>query len=1067
MAIYKFSALTNNQIVAFNPAVDTLSVDLAGVNAASGKILQGDSYLLVSYQGKSVQLDGVTLAQLSSAHVVFANGSQLLVGDNTPDNAGDAAGNVLNGTAQGDYLYGLGGNDVLNGGAGADRLVGGTGDDTYYVDNAGDAVVENFNEGADTVYSSLPAYTLPANVENLNLSGTGNQNGTGNSLDNILYASRGNNVLDGGDGIDTVSYQNVSSKYGGVTISLAVSGPQATGGSGADTLLHIENLTGTVSADTLTGDAGSNVLNGFGGADTLAGGAGDDTLLVRDLGFTKIDGGAGTDTLSLAGLGLDLDLTVLGGKLSNLEKINLNDFNTLDLTAASVLNLSSTSDKLVVDGVNLNSSTVNGGLGWVQGADAGAGGRVYHTYTQGAASLWVDTNVTANIDTLSLARLNGANGFRLDGAATGDRSGAAVSAAGDVNGDGYGDLIVGASGADPGGKMSAGSSYVVFGKASGFAASLDLASLNGANGFRLDGAMMDLSSYSTSSAGDINGDGYADLIIGARGASPGGRSYAGSSYVVFGKASGFAASLDLSTLNGTNGFRLDGGAASDRAGVAVSSAGDVNGDGFADLIVGSNPSGGKYNSQPGASYVVFGKASGFASSLDLSTLNGANGFRLGGAAGGDHAGWSVSAAGDVNGDGYADLIVGAYGADPGGKSSAGSSYVVFGKASGFAASQNLSALDGTNGFRLDGVAASDSSGRSVSAAGDVNGDGYADLIVGAPGIDIGSKSNTGGSYVVFGKAAGFTASLDLSTLNGANGFRLTGGAKYDSAGVSVSAAGDVNGDGYADLIVGATGADPGFKTGAGSSYVVYGKAGGFAASLDLSALSGADGFRLDGAAAGDGSGVSVKAAGDVNGDGFADLVIGASGADPGGKSYAGSSYVLFGGNFTGSVTKLGGTGNDTLTGTAAAERFVGGQGNDTLTGGGGADVFAGGQGNDTIKVADLNFQKADGGSGFDTLALTGANLNLNLADFRNQLSGIERIDLTGSGNNTLTLLRQDVANLSDTGNSLQVDGNAGDHYHFSDTGWVKGADVTLVGVVYHTFDNGAAHLLLNAALTAA
>jgi hypothetical protein len=133
----------------------------------------------------------------------------------------------------------------------------------------------------------------------------------------------------------------------------------------------------------------------------------------------------------------------------------------------------------------------------------------------------------------------------------------------------------------------------------------------------------------------------------------------------------------------------------------------------------------------GSSYVVFGKSGGFAATINLSTLDGTNGFRLDGVAAFDLSGISVSSAGDVNGDGFDDLIVGAdVGADPNGSNS-GSSYVVFGKSGGFAATINLSTLDGTNGFRLDGVAANDRSGRSVSSAGDVNGDGFDDLIVGA------------------------------------------------------------------------------------------------------------------------------------------------------------------------------------------------------------------------------------------------------------------------------------------------------------------------------------------------
>ena len=118
----------------------------------------------------------------------------------------------------------------------------------------------------------------------------------------------------------------------------------------------------------------------------------------------------------------------------------------------------------------------------------------------------------------------------------------------------------------------------------------------------------------------------------------------------------------------------------------------------------------------------------------------------------------------------------------------------------------LSALNGVNGFRLDGVAASDLSGRSVSNAGDVNGDGYGDVVVGASHANL-NGTDIGAAYVVFGKASGFASAIDLSALDGTNGFRLRGAASFDYAGIAVSAAGDVNGDGYGDLIVGAQGAD--------------------------------------------------------------------------------------------------------------------------------------------------------------------------------------------------------------------------------------------------------------------
>ncbi|NDG50803.1 MAG: hypothetical protein EBY30_17630, partial [Rhodospirillales bacterium] len=278
----------------------------------------------------------------------------------------------------------------------------------------------------------------------------------------------------------------------------------------------------------------------------------------------------------------------------------------------------------------------------------------------------------------------------------------------------------------------------------------------------------------------------------------------------------FSASINLSSLNGSNGFRLDGVGSYDTCGWSVASAGDVNGDGLADIIISAN-SADPNGSSSGSSYVVFGNTSAFASSINLSSLNGTIGFRLDGVAGGDGSGYSVASAGDVNGDGIADLIIGANGADPNGSSS-GSSYVVFGKASGFSSSINLSSLDGSTGFRLDGVATNDRSGKSVASAGDVNGDGFADLIIGAYFADP-NGLNSGSSYVVFGKPSGFTSSINLSSLNGSTGFRLDGVAANENSGLPVASAGDVNGDGFADVIIGASGASRNFPF-SGSSYVV-------------------------------------------------------------------------------------------------------------------------------------------------------------------------------------------------------------------------------------------------------
>ncbi|SFD95694.1 integrin alpha [Nitrosomonas sp. Nm166] len=611
---------------------------------------------------------------------------------------------------------------------------------------------------------------------------------------------------------------------------------------------------------------------------------------------------------------------------------------------------------------------------------------------------------------INLSSLDGTNGFSMTGASQ-DFSELSVSGVGDINDDNFDDVIIGADQADSSGFRS-GSSYVVFGKASGFDDTINLSSLDGNNGFRLDGvAAWDSLGRSVSSAGDINGDGFDDVITGAPGADGNnGDNYyglnGGSSYVVFGKASGFDAMVDLSSLDGSNGFRLDG-SGNNNTGTSVSNAGDVNGDGFDDVIIGAEFAGGSYD-YTGASYVVFGKASGFEAKMNLSSINGTNGFSMNGIEKYDRFGHSVSNAGDINGDGFDDLIVST--ADRYSKTF--SSYVVLGKASGFDATLDLSSLDGTNGFRLDGEAGFE---RSVSNAGDVNNDGFDDVSV---------NVSQDMSYIVFGKASGFDATLDLSSLDGTNGFRQDGGP--------ISNAGDVNGDGFDDVVI--------------SNYVVFGKASGFDTNIDLSSLDSNSGFRLEGPSG------PISSAGDVNGDGFDDLIV--PGVNP---SNSGSSYVVFGrSSFTDNGVIRGTPEDDILTGTSAAERFEAGDGNDRMIGRGGADVFLGEAGNDYIRISDLSFESVNGGIGNDALALGGSGLNLNLTVMAGKISGIETIRLFGTGDNTLTLTAADVLNLSDTSNTLKVNGNAGDRIVGLSHGWGDGG----VHGDFHTYFNDAAVLLV-------
>lgn len=624
---------------------------------------------------------------------------------------------------------------------------------------------------------------------------------------------------------------------------------------------------------------------------------------------------------------------------------------------------------------------------------------------------------------------DGSEGFVLNGLDDFDSSGISVSSAGDINGDGFGDIIIGAPFGDPGGDDRAGEAYIVFGTDQGFDPQFELSSLNGSNGFVVLGLdEYDNAGISVASAGDINGDGFDDILVGADRADPGGEGSSGETYVIFGTDQGFSAGFTPSNLNGSNGFVINGIDIADFSGRSVSGAGDINGDGVDDIVIGATGA-----DPAGEVYVVFGSTSGFSSSFNLSSLNGSNGFTINGIDGsdgvtaGDQIGAAVASAGDFNGDGIDDLIIGAQFADPGGNESAGETYIVFGSSSGYGANFNLSSLNGSNGFILNGADEFDASGRVVSSAGDINGDGFDDVIIGAFDADPNGTLSAGETYVVFGTDQNLGTNVSLANLNGATGFVINGIDAFDQSGQAVSGAGDLNGDGIDDLIIGAPNADAGVLGNAGESYVIFGTTQGFGASFDLANLDGTNGFIINGINAGDGSGTSVSAAGDVNGDGIGDLIIGAPGGDPDNDNAAGETYILFGRVGSTSTTVndeidvtivdsevnqiTGGAGGDTLNGTEF-EDFISGldgddtifgdESNDIILGGNGNDILTGNSGNDEI-FGEVGIDNLNGGDGNDLLDGGAGNDTLIGGNGEDNLIGGDGFDTLNGGNGNDTI----------------------------------------------------------------
>ncbi len=496
---------------------------------------------------------------------------------------------------------------------------------------------------------------------------------------------------------------------------------------------------------------------------------------------------------------------------------------------------------------------------------------------------------------LDTAGLAGGLGVVAEGEEPGDRAGYAVAQIGDFDGDGFGDVAIGAPLAGEDGR---GAVYILFGRDHDIP---DEVALRGEGGRSMSvlfgGTAGDRLGISLAAAGDVDGDGYDDLLIGATGLD-GAAPDTGGAYLLFGGSRLGAG--DIETVAEDRFLRIDGLAAGDETGIAVAGGGDVDGDGFDDVLIGARLAETDYaRYSAGVSYLLFGGPDGVTDDLDR--LDGSDGVRITGVDRFDQSGRAVAILGDVNGDGYDDLAVGAPDADPDGRSNAGEVYVIYGDDDGFPADLDPATM-GNAGFVVEGADPFDFAGFAVAGAGDVNGDGFDDLLIGAYARDTEGGAAAGAAYLVFGSADGHPDGLDLGDLDGSDGFAMFGLSAMSGTGRALAGAGDVNGDGFDDFVVGARYADPEGVGGAGEVYLIYGRPDPFAAVLDLSSLDGADGSLLVGTAGEAYAGFSFGGPGDIDGDGFDDLVIGAP-APPSGDG-AGRAFAVFGGPHFGNVDAL-------------------------------------------------------------------------------------------------------------------------------------------------------------------